>query len=287
MPRAARAPLRIDLAGGWTDVPAFADADGGAVVNATIDKFVRAELRDDGTIAYAHDVRAAGLGSSACEHVLAAALRDPDADLDEVAEAAFALETAEGVPGGRQDQYAACYGGLSFMRFARPTAAAGPVRIERLTLPDAMLEALQQRLVLCDSGVARLSGDIHRAVWDAYARHDDNVTGALLALKQYAQAMRDALVASDLGGVRDVLNENWTQQKRLHASVTNDAVDAIFALAMANGATAGKACGAGGGALLLFTSGADATQRLRSAFSARGIAVIDFALTSEGLEDEG
>ena len=119
MPTSARAPLRIDLAGGWTDVPAFADAEGGDVVNVTIDKFVRATLGEDGAIAYTHDVRASGLGSSACEHVLAAALRDPDADLDDIAEAAFAAECAEGVAGGRQDQYAACYGGLSYMQVPR------------------------------------------------------------------------------------------------------------------------------------------------------------------------
>ena len=121
MTRSARAPLRIDLAGGWTDVPAFADADGGAVVNFTITRYVHASIDDAGAINYARDVPAGGLGGSACEHVLAAALRDPDADLDEIAEAAFAAESAAGVVGGRQDQYAACYGGLNFMSF--PTLA--------------------------------------------------------------------------------------------------------------------------------------------------------------------
>ena len=173
------------------------------------------------------DVDASGLGSSAAEHVLAYALRHPDADLDEIAEAAFASETAGGVAGGRQDQYAACYGGLSFMSFGRDAGGA-PVHIERLEMPEAHLAALQKRLVLVDSGVARLSGEIHDAVWAAYARHDDEVTGALLALKQYGRAMRDAIAGSDFGGIRHVLAENWIQQKRLHPSVTNDAVDAIF-----------------------------------------------------------
>ena len=286
MGKSARAPLRIDLAGGWTDVPAFADAEGGAVVNVTIDKYVRATLGDDGAIAYEHDVTAAGLGSSACEHVLAAALRDPDADLDEIAEAAFAAETASGVPGGRQDQYAACYGGLSFMRFTRATAKHAPVAIERIEMPEAHLTALEKRLVLIDSGVARLSGEIHEAVWGAYARHDNAVTGALLALKQYAQAMRDALAGSDFGGIRHVMNENWLQQKRLHASVTNETVEGIFELALKNGASAGKACGAGGGGALVFyaSSEGDAVG-LRRALTASGLTVIPFAFTFEGLED--
>ena len=90
----AKAPLRIDLAGGWTDVPAFADAEGGAVVTVTIDRYVRGRL-DGGDIRFEHDIAAAGLGSSACEHVIAEALRHPDADLDDIAVAAFAAELAE------------------------------------------------------------------------------------------------------------------------------------------------------------------------------------------------
>ena len=282
----ARAPLRIDLAGGWTDVPAFADAEGGAVVNVAIDRYVRAHLDGDAVL-FERDVQAAGLGSSAAEHVLAEALRTPDADLDDIAEAAFAAESADGVQGGRQDQYAACYGGLSYMTFGRPTPKVGPVKIERLEMPEAHLAALQKRLVLVDSGVARLSGEIHTDVWRAFARHDDVVTGALLALKQYAKAMRDAITGSDFGGVREVLNENWRQQKRLHSAMTNITVDSIFELAMSRGATAGKACGAGGGGALVFYASSDGDAiALRRALTAASITVIDAAFDFEGLVDE-
>lgn len=288
MTKQARAPLRIDLAGGWTDVPAFADAEGGCVANAAIDKYVRATLADGGEVRFEHDVRAGGLGSSACERVLAAALRDPEADLGDIAEAAFAAESAAGVLGGRQDQYAACYGGLNYMTFTSASGGARlPVRIERLTMPEAHLAALQKRLVLADSGVQRLSGDIHRAVWEAFARHDDEVTGALLALKQYGKAMRDAIAGSDFGGIKHVLNENWRQQKRLHPSVTNEAVESIFELAMRSGASAGKACGAGGGGALLFYASSEGDAvRLRRALREAGIAVIEFAFEFEGLAEE-
>ncbi|MEX2225063.1 MAG: hypothetical protein WEB52_01290 [Dehalococcoidia bacterium] len=287
MAKRARAPLRIDLAGGWTDVPEFADAEGGAVVNVTLDKFVRGTLDDAGPLDYRHDVQAGGLGSSACELVLAEALRHPDADLDDIAEGAFHAERAAGVIGGRQDQYAACYGGLSFMAFRRPSAASGPVHIERLELAEPLLRGLESRLVLVDSGVSRLSGQIHEAVWSAYARHDDDVTGALLALKQYARAMRDALVSADFGGVRHVMSENWTQQKRLHASITNDTVESIFALAMKSGASSGKACGAGGGGALVFYASSEGdAARLRRELRSAGLEVIDVTFTFEGLVDE-
>jgi D-glycero-alpha-D-manno-heptose-7-phosphate kinase len=287
MTASARAPLRIDLAGGWTDVPAFADDDGGHVVNVTIDKYVRATLSDDGAIAYEHDVRAAGLGSSGCEHVLAAALRNPEADLDDIAEAAFTAETAEGVIGGRQGQYAACYGGLNSMVFSRAKPPhTGPLRIERLTMPEAHIEALQKRLVLVDSGISRLSGEIHEAVWSAYARHDDGVSGALVALRNLGKAMRDAIAASDFGGIKQVLNENWLQQKRLHPSVTNPDLEALFELAMRKGASAGKACGAGGGGAVVFYASSDADGvALRRSLRGEGVTVIDCRFVFEGLED--
>jgi D-glycero-alpha-D-manno-heptose-7-phosphate kinase len=287
MTRSARAPLRIDLAGGWTDVPAFADAEGGAVVNVTIDKYVRATLDGD-ALRFQHDVRVSGLGSSACEHVLEAALRNPDADLDEIAEAAFAAETGAGVAGGRQDQYAAAYGGLNYMTFTRATGQGGPVRIEKLTMPEGHIAALEKRLVLVDSGVARLSGEIHRAVWAAYARHDNEVTGALDALKHHGKAMRDAIAGSDFGGIRLVMNENWHQQKRLHAAITNETIESIFELAMRSGASAGKACGAGGGGALVFYASSDGDAiSLRRALAFAELTVINVAFTAEGLvEDE-
>lgn len=286
MAASARAPLRIDLAGGWTDVPAFADDEGGAVVNVAIDKCVRGTLDSD-RVRCSHDISASGLGSSACERVVEQALRHPQADLDDVAEAAFAAESSAGVIGGRQDHYAACYGGLNYMTFTPADAAGGPVRIERLKLGEPVLAALQERLVLVDSGVGRLSGEIHAGVWAAYARHDTQVTGGLIALKHAAKAMRDALAGSDFGGVRQVLNENWHQQKRLHPAISNETLEQIFAIAMRNGASAGKACGAGGGGALVFYASNDGEAvRLSRALGDGGLTVIEFALDLEGLADE-
>jgi D-glycero-alpha-D-manno-heptose-7-phosphate kinase len=99
--------------------------------------------------------------------------------------------------------------------------------------------------------------------------------------------MRDAIAGSDFGGIRHVLDENWRQQKRLHPSVTNDTVDSIFELAMKSGATAGKACGAGGGGALVFYAPSDgAAVQLRRALAAAGIAVIGFAFDFDGLVDD-
>ena len=255
-------------------------------MNAAIDKRVHGSL-DRGAVRFGRDVAISGLGSSAVEHVLAEALRSDDADLDEIAEAAYSAESGEGVAGGRQDQYAACYGGLSYMTFSSAGAVGGPVAIERLMMPESHLAALQARLVLVDSGVARLSGAIHDAVWSAYARHDNGVTGALLALKQYGRAMRDAIAGSDFGGIKHVINENWIQQKRLHKSVTNETIEGIFSLAMKSGASAGKACGAGGGGALVFYCSSDADAvGLRRTLGGVGLVVVPVGFDFEGLVDD-
>ena len=174
------------------------------------------------------------------------------------------------------------------MTFTRADAAGGPVRIERLEMEESHLAALEKRLVLVDSGVARLSGEIHRGVWAAFARHDNEVTGALLALQHNGKVMRDAIAGSDFGGIRQVMNENWLQQKRLHPAVTNETIESIFELAMRSGATAGKACGAGGGGALVFYASSDGDAvGLRRALTAYGIGVISFGFAPEGLtEDE-
>jgi D-glycero-alpha-D-manno-heptose-7-phosphate kinase len=83
------------------------------------------------------------------------------------------------------------------------------------------------------------------------------------------------------------MNENWTQQRRLHASVTNADVDAIFDLAMRSGASAGKACGAGaGGALVFYASSEGDAASLRRALAGASVQIIEFAFTTEGLVDD-
>jgi D-glycero-alpha-D-manno-heptose-7-phosphate kinase len=282
----ARAPVRIDLAGGWTDVPYFADAEGGAVLNAAIDRHVTGELvSDDGMrVSYATSIPSgAGLGTSAAFNVVWLALVNAamgrQLRREEIAEQAFAIESLLGVLGGKQDQYAAVLGGIHLFRFTGAGSEA-----ERLDLgPDAIAE-LRQRLVLCYSGEARLSGDIHEHVWSRYRAGDAQVTAALRRLTQIAFEMKDALVAGDLAALGDLLGENWSCQKQLHPSITNPSVDALFELATSSGAVSGKACGAGGGGCLLFFCPPQTTAALGAALSEAGAEVIDFAFDFEGLQ---
>jgi D-glycero-alpha-D-manno-heptose-7-phosphate kinase len=292
MKATARAPVRIDLAGGWTDVHHFADREGGAVLNAAITHYVHGELgRAEGRfqVRYHTDVPpGAGLGASAALNVVWLALVNASLGRSlsrvELAEQAYRLEELLGVTGGRQDQYAAALGGVNFLRFE-----GGAVHVEGLSLADDTLHRLQERLVLVYSGESRLSGDIHERVWGGYLSGKTKVAAALRRLAEIVSEMREALLSGDLGSFGALLEENWRCQKDLHPSITNDTVEGLFQVAEEAGAISGKACGAGGGGCLLFWCEEGATSRVAASLAEASAQVIDFALDWEGLvvEREG
>ena len=286
MKMTARAPVRVDLAGGWTDVHYFADREAGAVLNIAITRYVRGELARAARrfrVTYHTDIPpGAGLGASAALNVVWLALvnaalgRQPPRE--ELAEQAYRLEDLLRVTGGKQDQYAAALGGINLLRFQE-----GAVHVERLSLSDETLRQLQKRLVLVYSGESRLSGDIHERVWKGYLSGEEKVAAALRRLTAIALEMREALVSGDLGSFGTLLGENWRCQKDLHPSITNETVEGLFRAAKGAGAISGKACGAGGGGCLLFWCEEGAASRVAGALRDVAPQVIDFALDREGL----
>jgi len=282
----ARAPVRIDLAGGWTDVHYFADREAGAVLNVAIAHHVRGELARAARrfrVTYHTDIPpGAGLGASATLNVVWLALVNASLShqpsREELAEQAYRLEDLLGVTGGKQDQYAAALGGINLLRFQK-----GAVHVERLSLGDDTLRQLRERLVLAYSGESRLSGDIHERVWKGYLSGEEKVAAALRRLKAIAFEMREALVSGDLGPFGALLGENWRCQKELHPSITNETVEGLFRAATGAGAISGKACGAGGGGCLLLWCGEGAASRVAAALRDDNAQIIDFTLDAEGL----
>jgi D-glycero-alpha-D-manno-heptose-7-phosphate kinase len=282
----ARAPVRVDLAGGWTDVHYFTDRDAGAVLNVAINRYVRGELARaalDFRVTYHTDIPpGAGLGASAALNVVWLALVNAalgrQLSREELAEQAYRLEDLLGVTGGKQDQYAAALGGINFFRFQE-----GAVHVERLSLSDDILRQLQARLVLVYSGESRLSGDIHERVWGGYLSGKPEVAAALRRLAAIALEMREAVMRGDLGSFGALLGENWRYQKDLHPSIANETVEGLFRAAKRAGATSGKACGAGGGGCLLFWCEEGAAPRVADALRDAAPQVIDFAVDQEGL----
>ena len=287
----SRAPVRIDFAGGWTDVDIFAKGAGGAVLNAAIDKHVtgKLEVRDgaagqDGiTISYQSELPAgSGLGTSSALNVVwlslvKSRLTSPE-DRKTIAALAYDLEAILGILGGKQDQYASALGGINFMTFD------GSVEVEPLDISPDIIRELENRLVLCYTGKPRLSGNIHENVWGAYRRGIPETVNALYNLRDIAYKMKDALMAGNLEEFAALMSENWSCQKKLDASITNDQIEELFLRAFEHGAIGGKACGAGGGGCVLFFTQQNRRENVQQIVEQLGSRVIPFKFDFSGLQ---
>lgn len=292
----SKAPVRIDFAGGWTDVDIFAKGAGGAVLNAAIDKYVTGKLEildgmpgDDGgfhdgiNVSYRSDLPAgSGLGTSSALNVVWLSLvktRVSDVeDRKTIGGLAYELEAILGILGGKQDQYASALGGINFMTFGEK------VDVETLDVPAETLHDLEQRLVLCYTGKQRLSGNIHENVWGSYRRGSADTVNALYNLRNIAFSMRYVLLAGKLDEFADLMNQNWECQKKLDASVTNEQIDTLFAEAFKSGAVGGKACGAGGGGCVLFFAEPNRRGDVEEVVQRLGSRVIPFKFEFGGLQ---
>ncbi len=291
----SRVPVRIDFAGAWTDVKFFAEGAGGAVVNASIDKYVegRMEVHDiagemgddmDGiNVSYHCSLPAgSGLGTSSALNVcwlsLVQSQIHPSMEYKvRVAELAYDLEEILGILGGKQDQYASAVGGINYIRFGKE------VTLEPLSLSAEMVESMESRLTLCYTGKSRLSSNIHENVWNAFRRGNPATLNALYSLREGAMRMRSALLEERIEEFGELIGESWRHQKALDESVTNSQIERLFEIAKYAGGIHGKACGAGGGGCLLFYSDPNKKKNVEQALNAAGARVIPFRFEFNGL----
>jgi D-glycero-alpha-D-manno-heptose-7-phosphate kinase len=300
----ARAPLRLGLAGGGTDLSPYCDKYGGAVLNCTIDRYAYCFIEpavDDVIHFVAHDMdieerlprqalalTSAGLGlhagvyrrmttqfagaelpalkistfvdappgsglgsSSALVVAMVEAWRTLlglPLGLYDVAHLAFEIERVDlRLAGGKQDQYAAAFGGANFIEFlAGDRVIVNPLRVAR-----GFMNELETSLVICFTGLSRDSA----AIIDEQQR---NVAGDLLALESLHQLKHDAvemklaLLRGEIRHVAEILNRSWLAKKRTARSISNSYIEELRAAALSNGAIAGKVSGAGGGGFLMF-----------------------------------
>jgi len=289
----AKAPVRIDFGGAWTDVDRYALSRGGIVFNATIGHHVEgsfqvhesgdgAESREGLDVRYGFDLPSgSGLGTSAALNVVWFGLLnrrvDTDADRIRVAEQAYGLEGLLGILGGRQDQYASAMGGFNLMRFG------STVSVERVPISDATIGELESRSVLAYTGKPRLSGAIHENVWGAFDAGRERTVRALDRLREIGESMPDTLLAGDIAAFAALLAENWDCQRRLDDSVTNADIERLFDVAAGAGAIGGKACGAGGGGCLYFVTEPEKQSAVSEALANAGAQVIPFGFEMHGL----
>lgn len=197
-----------------------------------------------------------GLGSSSTMVVamlkaFTEMLQLPLGDYD-MAHLAYKIEREDAqLQGGRQDQYAATFGGFNFMEFsANDRVIVNPLRIKNWVLSE-----LESSLVLFFSGKSRASADIiaeQTRNISAVATDDSKPMEAMHALRADAYEMKNAVLRGDIKGFSDILNKSWAAKKVTAKNITNPMIDGLMEMAFAEGALAGKVSGAGGGGFLTF-----------------------------------
>lgn len=210
-----------------------------------------------------------------------------DFDRSRLAEASRTIEVEElGIPGGRQDHYAAAYGGGLALTFGATGTAA-----RRLSLSPETIRTLESRLIVAYTGESRISGDTITAVLDAYGRRERGVLHSLACMKTLAREMADVLEAGDVDALGALVGEHWRYQRALHPAIPTARIDALVARGGAEGAIGCKALGASGGGCVLLVAAEGKERAVREAVAPLAT-LLDFAVDTEGVkcstgEDDG
>ena len=197
----------------------------------------------------------------------------------EIANLAYEVEQKEmNLLGGRQDQYAAVFGGFNLIEFTDRTVV-NPLRIE-----DWILKELQYRLLLCYTKETRNSGKLIERHVSHYHEGRVETIEAMHALKAMTSRMKDELLMGNLRGFADLLEQSWKKKLEMNPDVTTSYVQLLFEVALAHGALAGKLLGAGGGGHILFYVPFHRRSAVMAALEEKGARTSPCNFTRKGLE---
>lgn len=325
-----RSPVRISFGGGGTDLPAYYEKFGGAVLSTSINKYFYTVLqkRTDGNIQIiSSDLRVVetwrdisrmevkhsaleiplavikelgrslsvdlflaseiiagtGLGSSAsvCVGVLRALTTYLELTVSkyDLAEQSFRIARhILGKPVGKQDEYAAAFGGLNFITFNKD----GTTFVEPVSLRSDSLREFESSLMLFFTGVAHNSWKLLEEQEQSTKKHTGSTVESLHEIRELADHMRRALAKGDIWAFGDLLNESWKAKKKISANISNPLIDEAYALARNNGALGGKIAGAGGGGFLLLFCEQSHQEKVRDALAKMELREMAFAFDFQG-----
>lgn len=331
----SKAPLRIGLAGGGTDVSPYSDMYGGAILNATVSLYAYANIEpiaENAIILQALDRReeqrfewnselpidgkldllkgvynrihkqygmpvtgfklstfvdapaGSGLGTSstlvvAIVGAFAEMLRLPLGEYD-IAHLAYEIERDDlKMAGGKQDQYAATFGGVNYMEFY----AADKVIVNPLRIKQQYLFELENNLVLYYTATSRESARIIEKQSQNVVSKKEKPIDAMHQLKHQAQLMKEALLKGRLHEIGEILDFGFQQKKQMAEGISNDLMDEIYASAKKSGATGGKISGAGGGGFMTFYCPGTSKYNVIEALSTFGGYVKTYQFVDHGL----
>jgi len=195
-----------------------------------------------------------------------------------VAELASFIEiTKMGMPIGKQDQYAAAFGGLNKITFT-----TDGVTVEPITIAPDVQKTLEQRLLLFFTGSSRESTSILKHQRKSTQDRDESVLQALHNIKQVALDVQACLERGDLDEFARLLHYSWQEKRRLAPGLSTGFIDECYELALKNGATAGKITGAGGGGFMLIYCHEEAQQAVTNVLEERGLKRMNFHFDHQG-----
>ncbi len=300
----SKAPLRLGLAGGGSDVSPFSDMYGGLVLNATINLYTYCTIEEthDGLItinsydancfrsypsekhlkidgeailikgAYNRIVKdfnldaksfkittyndapiGSGLGTSSSMVVCILKafiewLSLPLGDYD-TSRLAYEIERKDlALKGGKQDQYAAAFGGFNFIEFLKDDLViVNPLKIKRW-----IIDELEASMVLYFTGASRSSAKIISEQIDNTTQNKQSAIEAMHKIKQSALDMKLALLKGDMHRFAEIVKDGWENKKKMASSISNPMIKEAFDKAIPAGAISGKVSGAGGGGFIMF-----------------------------------
>lgn len=300
----SKAPLRLGLAGGGSDVSPYSDIYGGLVLNATINLFTYCTIEEtnDGLItinsydsncfksypssmnmtidddaklikgAYNRIIKdfnleaksfrittyndapiGSGLGTSSSMMVCILKafvewLSLPLGDYD-ISRLAYEIERKDlKLNGGKQDQYAAAFGGFNYIEFLKDDMViVNPLKIKRW-----IVDELEASMVLYFTGASRSSAKIINEQIDNTEKNKEDAIEAMHKIKQSAEDMKLALLKGDMHRFAKIVKEGWENKKKMASSITNPMIQEAFDTAIPAGAVSGKVSGAGGGGFIMF-----------------------------------
>ena len=331
----SKAPLRIGLAGGGTDVSPYSDEYGGAILNATVSLSAYASIEPipENTIivkaldrheeeqydwapalpingkldllkgvynriqlmyglpvtgfrlsTFVDAPAGSGLGTSSTLVVailgaFVEMLKLPLGDYD-IAHLAFKIEREDlQLAGGKQDQYAATFGGVNFMEFyGNDKVIVNPLRIH-----SEYLHELGNNLVLYFTATSRESAHIIKEQVKNVNDKDEKSIEAMHQLKEQANMMKEALLKGRLNEIGEILDFGFEQKRRMAHNISNDKIEAIYNAAKNAGATGGKISGAGGGGFMIFYCPNNTRYAVIDTLKSFGGEIKNYSFTKYGL----
>mgnify|MGYP006410186815 FL=1 len=224
-----------------------------------------------------------GLGSSGAVTVnmvrLCSKLKNETMTQRQIAEDAFFIQRQIlNLPIGKQDEYAAAYGGLNFIVFSEKEVSVNPIQID----PDTK-KSLEKNLLLFFTKKTRQASTILQRQEDSIKGKDTSIIEAMIEVKNNAYHIKEALEVGDLKRFGSLLDQAWNSKKKMSPEISNDYLDRIYEIASQNGALGGKIAGAGGGGYFMFYCEEEKQENLKNAMASEKLAFLDFNFSDKGV----